>query len=302
MSKTDSYISAGARLKAALKAEKPLQIVGTINAYCAIMAEKIGFRCLYISGAGVANASYGLPDLGITNLNDVLIDVKRVTDVTKLPVLVDVDTGFGEAFGIARTVREMEKVGAAAIHLEDQISAKRCGHRPNKTIVSSEEMVDRIKSAVDAKTDPDFSIMARTDAISSEGIDSAIKRIKAYVDAGANMIFAEAVTGLEQYDKIVKAIDVPVLANITEFGKTPMFTIEELREVGVSLVLYPLSAFRAMNAAALQVYETLRKQGTQRDSLNIMQTRDELYKFLNYENYEKKLDELFCDKSNNLKR
>lgn len=299
MSKTNSSLpsgSAGVRLKAALKAEKPLQIVGAINAHCAIMAEKTGFRCLYISGAGVANASYGLPDLGITNLNDVLIDVRRITSVSALPVLVDVDTGFGDALGIARTVKEMEKAGVAAIHIEDQVTAKRCGHRPNKVLVEKEEMVDRIKAAVDAKIDPDFIIMARTDAIASEGIDSTIARIKAYMSAGADMIFAEAVTELGQYNKIAKAVDVPILANITEFGKTPMFTINELKEAGVSLILYPLSAFRAMSAAALNVYKTLRAEGSQKSVINTMQTRDELYKFLDYEKYEKKLDQLFANK------
>jgi len=296
MSKTHSSISAGAKLKAALKAEKPLQVVGAINAYCAIMAKKTGFRCLYVSGAGVANASYGMPDLGITNLDDVLIDVMRITDATSLPILVDVDTGFGDAFGIARTVKEMEKVGVAAIHIEDQVADKRCGHRPNKALVEKEEMCDRIKAAIDARTDSDFIIMARTDALASEGLDSSIARMKAYVAAGADMIFAEAVTELNQYKKISEAINVPILANITEFGKTPMFTVDELKGAGVSLVLYPLSAFRAMNAAALNVYKTLRKEGSQKNILSAMQTRDELYKFLDYEKYEKKLDQLFAKK------
>ncbi len=288
-------VSAGAKLKKALQEEKPLQVVGTINAYSAIMAQKIGFRCLYISGAGVANASFGIPDLGITTLNDVLQDVRRITGVTELPVLVDADTGFGSAFNIARTVREMIKAGAAAIHIEDQVSAKRCGHRPNKAIVPTEEMVDRIKVAVDAKTDPDFVIMARTDALASEGIAAAIKRAKAYVTAGADMIFAEAVTEINQYKEFSKALNVPVLANITEFGQTPLFTIDELKTAGVSLVLYPLSAFRAMNAAALNVYKTIKKSGSQKSILDTMQTRAELYKFLGYEEYEKKLDKLFSE-------
>lgn len=300
MSETLSFsssASAGARFKAALRAEKPLQIVGAINAYCAIMAEKSGFRCLYISGAGVANASYGLPDLGITNLNDVLEEIRRITSVTNLPVLVDVDTGFGDAFGIARTIKEMERAGVAAIHIEDQVAAKRCGHRPNKALVEREEMVDRIKAAVDAKSNPHFVIMARTDALAKEGIDATIARINAYVAAGANMIFAEAVTELDQYSKIVKAADVPVLANITEFGQTPLFALEELKKAGVSMVLYPLSAFRAMNAAALNVYKTLRTEGSQKNVLSTMQSRYELYDFLNYDEYEKKLDQLFAEKT-----
>ena len=296
MSSSQSPLSAGARFKAALKAENPLQVVGAVNAYCAIMAEKIGFRCLYISGAGVANASYGLPDLGITNLDDVLMDVMRITDATSLPILVDVDTGFGDAFGIARTVKEMERAGAAAIHIEDQVADKRCGHRPNKVLVDKDEMVDRIKAAVDAKTDPDFIIMARTDSLASEGMDSAMARIKAYVCAGADMIFAEAVTKLDEYSQITKAVDVPILANITEFGKTPMFTVNELKNAGVSIVLYPLSAFRAMNAAALHVYKTVRTEGSQKSIIDSMQTRDELYKYLDYEKYEKKLDQLFAQK------
>lgn len=293
----NTHSSAGNKFRAALKAEKPLQIVGAINAYCAIMAEKVGFHCLYISGAGVANASHGLPDLGITTLNDVLEEVRRLTSITTLPVLVDADTGFGSAFNIARTVREMIKAGAAAIHIEDQVSAKRCGHRPNKALVSKEEMVDRIKTAVDAKieakTDPDFIIMARTDAIASEGLSAAISRAKAYVEAGADMIFAEAVTELSQYKEFARATNVPVLANITEFGQTPMFTLKELKDADVSMVLYPLSAFRAMNAAALKVYQTLRQVGSQKDIINSMQTRAELYDFLGYDNYEKKLDKLF---------
>jgi len=265
--------SAGTKLKAALKAEKPLQVIGTINAYCAVMAEKVGFRCLYISGAGVANASYGLPDLGITTLNDVIEDVRRISSVTGLPIIVDADTGFGSAFNIARTVRQMTKAGAAAIHIEDQVFAKRCGHRPGKALVSKEEMVDRIKAAVDAKTDPDFIIMARTDAIASEGLHAAISRAKAYVTAGADMIFAEAVTRLEDYKEFSKAINVPILANITEFGQTPLFTVDELKGAGVSLVLYPLSAFRAMSAAALDVYKIIKKTGSQKEVVNKMQSR-----------------------------
>jgi methylisocitrate lyase len=283
--------SPGFKLKTALKTEKPLQVIGTINAYSAIMAEKVGFKCLYVSGAGVANASFGIP--GITTLNDVVEDVRRITAVTELPILVDADTGFGSAFNIARTVKEMTKAGAAAIHLEDQVFAKRCGHRPNKALVNKEEMVDRIKAAVDAKIDADFVIMARTDAIASEGIKSAIDRAKAYVAAGADMIFAEAVTELNQYKEFSKEVNVPILANITEFGQTPLFTVDELKSAGVNLVLYPLSAFRAMNAAALNVYKTIRKCGTQKDVINSMQTRADLYEFLGYEEYEKKLDTLF---------
>lgn len=291
--------SPGSKLKAALKAEKPLQVIGTINAYCAIMAEKVGFKCLYVSGAGVANASFALPDLGITTLNDLVEDVRRITSATSLPVLVDADTGFGSAFNIARTVKQLSKAGAAALHLEDQVSAKRCGHRPNKALVSKEEMVDRIKAAVDAKTDPDFMIMARTDAIASEGLNSAIVRAKAYVAAGADMIFAEAVTELNQYKEFSQAVNVPILANITEFGQTPLFTVDELKNAGVSLVLYPLSAFRAMNAAALNVYKTIKNTGTQKDLISSMQTRAELYDFLRYEDYEKKLDTLFKNNEKN---
>ncbi len=291
--------SPGSRLKAALKAEKPLQVIGTINAYSALMAEKVGFNCLYVSGAGVANASFGLPDLGITTLNDVIEDVRRIANVTSLPILVDADTGFGSAFNIARTVVEMTKAGAAGIHLEDQVFAKRCGHRPNKALVSKEEMVDRIKAAVDAKIDPDFIIMARTDAIASEGISNAIARAKAYAAAGADMIFAEAVTELNQYKEFSQAVKVPILANITEFGQTPLFTLDQLKNAGVSLVLYPLSAFRAMNAAALKVFEIIRETGTQKDLISSMQTRAQLYEFLRYEDYEKKLDTLFKNSETN---
>lgn len=293
MSRASKRSSAGERFRAALRAEKPLQIVGAINAYSAILAEKSGFRALYLSGAGVANASFGVPDLGITSLNDVLEDVRRITAASNLPLLVDADTGWGSAFGIARTVREMTLAGAAAIHLEDQVSAKRCGHRPGKELVSSEEMCDRIKAAVDAKTDPAFVVMARTDAAAGEGVGAAIQRARAYVKAGAEMIFAEALTDISQYKQFCEALRVPVLANITEFGKTPLFTTRELRSAGVAMALYPLSAFRSMNAAALSVYSTIRKEGTQKSVLAQMQTREELYKFLDYHSYETKLDELF---------
>jgi methylisocitrate lyase len=289
--------SAGAKLRAALKAENPLQIVGTINAYAAIMAEKVGYRALYVSGAGVANASYGLPDLGITTLNDVVEDVRRISNATALPILVDIDTGFGGAFSIERTIKEMIEAGAAAVHIEDQVSDKRCGHRPNKALVSTVEMVDRIKAAVDAKTDPDFVIMARTDALAQEGLDAALTRAKAYVAAGADMIFAEAVTELDQYKQFIKVTKVPILANITEFGQTPLFTLNELKNAGVSIALYPLSAFRAMSAAALKVYKTLRKDGTQKNVLDLMQSRAELYEFLHYTDFEEKLDRLFAKES-----
>ncbi len=284
--------SAGRRLHDALAIENPLQVVGTINAYSALMAERVGFRAIYLSGGGVANASYGLPDIGMTTLNDVLEDVRRITSTTELPLLVDADTGWGNAFMIAKTIRQMIRAGAAGVHIEDQVQAKRCGHRPNKEIVSTAEMVDRMKAAADAKTDPDFVLMARTDAAAVEGIDGAIERACRYTEAGADMIFAEALTELDQYHKFANAVDVPILANITEFGKTPLYTIEELKAAGVSLVLYPLSAFRAMSAAALNVYETLRREGTQKDVLHTMQTRAELYEFLNYHEYERKLDQL----------
>jgi methylisocitrate lyase len=285
--------SPGRRLREAVHIEQPLQVVGTINAYSAIMAEQVGFRALYVSGAGVANASFGLPDLGITTLPDVLEDVRRITSVTELPVLVDADTGFGGAFQIARTIREMNRAGAAGIHIEDQVAAKRCGHRPNKAIVSRGEMVDRIKAAADAREDSNFVLMARTDALAVEGLEAAIERACACVEAGADMIFPEAMTDLEQYRIFVEAVKVPVLANITEFGRTPLFTVEELRSAGVALTLYPLSAFRAMCAAALQVYQTLRQEGTQRNVLDLMQTRSDLYDFLHYHAYEQKLDSLF---------
>ncbi len=285
--------TAGARFRAAVEEEKPLQVVGAINAYHARLAEASGFRALYVSGGGVAAGSCGIPDLGITSMEDVLIDVRRITDVTNLPVLVDIDTGWGGALNIARTIRSMIKAGAAAVHIEDQVQQKRCGHRPNKAIVTQEEMVDRIKAAVDAKTDPDFVIMARTDALSVEGLNAAIDRACACVEAGADMIFPEAMTELGMYQKFVDAVNVPILANITEFGSTPLFTIKELASVDVSLALYPLSAFRAMNAAALKVYSSLRQEGTQKNIVDIMQSRSDLYDYLGYHDYEKKLDELF---------
>ena len=285
--------SAGKRFREALKASSPLQIVGTINAYQALQATKVGHKAIYLSGGGIANASYGLPDLGMTMIEDVCIDIRRVTSICDTPLIVDADTGWGHAFNIARTVKEMTKAGAAGIHLEDQVAAKRCGHRPNKELVSTEEMCDRIRAAVDAKTDPDFVIMARTDAHASEGQQSAIDRAKAYVEAGADMIFAEAIHTLKEYKEFTDVIKVPVLANITEFGATPMFTTEELGSVGISMVLYPLSAFRAMNKAALAVYQELKDKGTQEGVLDTMQTRMELYDMLNYHAYEQKMDELF---------
>ncbi|HSO84278.1 methylisocitrate lyase [Thiocapsa sp.] len=285
-------LTPGARLRLAVKEEHPLQVVGAVNAYHAMMAERTGYRALYLSGGGVAACSFGIPDLGMTSLDNVLEDVRRITDATALPLLVDADTGWGGAFNIARTVRLMNRAGAAGCHIEDQVAAKRCGHRPGKAIVSKEEMVDRIKAAVDARTD-DFVIMARTDALAVEGIDSAIERAVACVEAGADMIFPEAMTELAQYEQFIAAVKVPVLANITEFGSTPYFTTTELGEVGVSLVLYPLSAFRAMNLAALKVYEAIRRDGTQAAVVDTMQTRMDLYDFLNYHGFEQKLDELF---------
>jgi methylisocitrate lyase len=287
----------GQRFRDALKEEKPLQVIGTICAYHALMAKRAGYKAIYLSGGGVAAGSLGTPDLGISNLDDVLTDIRRITDVCDLPLLVDVDTGFGaSAFNVARTTRSLVKFGAAAMHIEDQVGAKRCGHRPGKELVAKEEMADRIKAAVDARTDPDFAIMARTDALANEGLDAALERSLLYVKAGADMIFPEAITDLGMYRKFVDTVKVPVLANITEFGKTPLFTVEELRSAGVAMALYPLSAFRAMNKAALKVYETLRKQGTQKQLLGEMQTRDELYDFLNYHSYEEKLDELFSSR------
>ena len=287
----------GKKFRRAITKESPLQVIGAINAYHARLAERSGFQALYLSGGGVAAGSLGIPDLGITTLEDVLIDIRRITDVTSLPLLVDIDTGFGGAFNIARTIKSVEKAGAAAVHIEDQVQAKRCGHRPNKAIVTQDEMVDRVKAAVDAKTDPDFVIMARTDALAVEGLNSAIDRACACVEAGADMIFPEAINDLETYQKFTTKVNVPVLANITEFGATPLFTTEELRGVGISIVLYPLSAFRAMNKAALKIYEGIREHGTQKDLINEMQTREELYDFLNYHDYEKKLDALFKKES-----
>lgn len=288
--------SPGKLFRKALSEEKPLQIVGTLNAYCALMAERAGYRALYLSGGGVAYGSYGLPDLGITNLNDVLEDANRITSAVDVPLLVDIDTGFGHVFGIARTIREMIKAGVAAVHIEDQVIAKRCGHRPGKAVVSTHEMQDRIKAAVDARTDDQFVIMARTDALALENLDAVIERIVRYVEAGADMIFAEAVTELSQYEKIAAAAKVPILANITEFGQTPLFTTKELHKAGVNMVLYPLSAFRAMNKAAWNVYQTIRKEGTQKDLISAMQTRAELYDFLNYSEYEKVLDKYIQEK------
>ncbi|MBK6744098.1 MAG: methylisocitrate lyase [Hydrogenophilales bacterium] len=286
--------SAGARFRAAVANEQPLQVIGAINAYHAKMAERVGYKALYISGGGVAAGSLGLPDLGISTLDDVLTDVRRITDATDLPVLVDVDTGFGGAFNIARTVKSMIKYGAGAIHIEDQVLAKRCGHRPGKAIVAQAEMVDRVKAAVDAKTDADFVIMARTDALAVEGLQSAIDRACACVEAGADMIFPEAMTDLAMYKQFVEAVKVPVLANITEFGSTPLYTVDELRGADVSIVLYPLSAFRAMNLAALKVYEAVRRDGTQKNVVDLMQTRMDLYDTLGYHDFEKKLDALFA--------
>jgi len=288
-------VSPGAKFRQALKDEKPLQVVGAINAYHAILARASGYRAIYISGGGVAAGSLGVPDLGISNLDDVLTDVRRITDACDLPLMVDVDTGFGaSAFNVARTVKSMIKFGAAAMHIEDQVGAKRCGHRPGKELVSKDEMVDRIKAAVDAKTDPDFFVIARTDALASEGFERMLERAVACVEAGADGLFPEAITDLDMYAKVCKAVKVPVLANITEFGKTPLFTLEELRGAGIGIALYPLSAFRAANLAALRVYEDLRAHGTQQVSVKVMQTREDLYKYLGYHDYERKLDALFA--------
>jgi methylisocitrate lyase len=287
--------SPGARFRAALIQEKPLQVAGAINAYTARLAEATGFRALYLSGGGVAANSLGLPDLGISTMEDVLTDVRRITDASRLPLLVDIDTGWGGAFNIARTIRSMIKAGAAAVHIEDQVSAKRCGHRPGKELVSAAEMVDRIKAAVDARTDEHFVIMARTDAIANEGLSTAIERAQAYVAAGADMIFAEAATELAMYIEFRRAVGVPLLANITEFGQTPLFTRDELAAAGVDIVLYCCGAYRAMNAAALKVYETIRAEGTQRNVISLMQSRADLYHYLDYHAYERKLDELFMN-------
>jgi methylisocitrate lyase len=287
--------SAGARFRAAVTAERPLQVPGAICAYHAILAERSGFKAIYLSGGGVAAGSLGLPDLGISNLDDVLTDVRRITDVCALPLLVDVDTGFGaSAFNIARSVKSLIKSGAGAMHIEDQVGAKRCGHRPGKELVSQQEMVDRIKAAADARTDADFVIMARTDALAVEGLDAAIARAQACVEAGADMIFPEAITELSMYRKFADAVGVPILANLTEFGQTPLFTVDEIAGAGVAIALYPLSAFRAMNQAALNVYRALRRDGTQKNVVDTMQTRNDLYDFLGYHAYEQKLDELFA--------
>jgi methylisocitrate lyase len=292
-----STLSPGARLRAAVEAERPLQLVGAVNAFSALLAERSGFKALYLSGAGVANASFGVPDLGITSRNDVCEDVRRVTSATLLPLLVDADTGWGTAFNIARTTADLAKAGAAGMHLEDQVAAKRCGHRPGKQLVASAEMVDRIHAAVDARADEDFVIMARTDAHAVEGQQAALQRAAAYVEAGADMIFAEALTSLEQYRQFSAAVRAPLLANITEFGRTPLFTCAELHAAGVRLVLYPLSAFRAAARASLEVYGAIRREGTQASVLDRMQTRAELYDVLRYHDYERKLDELFGEAS-----
>ncbi|AOM02231.1 methylisocitrate lyase [Cobetia marina] len=285
--------SPGARFRAALEANRPLPIVGTINAYTAIMAERVGHQAIYLSGGGVANASYGLPDLGMTSMNDVLEDARRITAASELPLLVDIDTGWGGAFNIARTIQEMERAGVAAVHLEDQVAQKRCGHRPNKAIVSSQEMVDRIKAAADARRDDSFYLIARTDAFQKEGLEAAVARANACVEAGADAIFAEAVHTLEDYRAFCEGVDAPILANITEFGATPLFNQRELGDVGCRMVLYPLSAFRAMNAAALKVYQNIHDKGDQKDVVDDMQTRMELYDFLDYHTFEQKLDTLF---------
>jgi methylisocitrate lyase len=290
--------SPGSRLKAAVAAEKPLQLIGTINAYTARMAEATGYKAIYLSGGGVAANSLGMPDLGISSLEDVLIDVRRITDASALPLLVDADTGWGGAFNIARTVRSLAKAGAAGMHIEDQVQTKRCGHRPGKAIVSQGEMVDRVKAAVDARGDDDFVIMARTDALAVEGLNAAIERAQACVEAGADMIFPEAVTDLAMYRQFRAAVKVPILANITEFGATPLYGVQELASADVDIVLYCCGAYRAMNAAALKVYQAIRRDGTQKGVLDLMQTRSELYEFLNYHAYEQKLDELFSREDN----
>ena len=289
-------MSAGTRFRAALEAERPLQIVGTINAYTALLAERAGHKAIYLSGAGVANASFGLPDLAMTTLNDVCEDIRRIASATSLPLLVDADTGWGSALMISRTVREMTRAGAAACHIEDQVAEKRCGHRPGKALVETGEMCDRLKAATDGRIDDSFVIMARTDAHAVEGQPAAIERAVAYAAAGADMIFAEALTTVEEYKQFTDAVDVPVLANLTEFGKTPLFTSDEMASAGVRMTLYPLSAFRAMSAAALGVYETIRNDGTQKESIDNMQTREELYDVLGYQAYEDKLDELFAER------
>lgn len=285
--------SMGKAFREALASENPLQIVGTINAYTSLLAARSGYKAIYLSGAGVANASYGLPDLGMTTLDNVLEDARRITSASDLPLLVDIDTGWGGAFNIARTIRSLCDAGVAAVHLEDQIGEKRCGHRPNKSIVSKAEMVDRIKAAVDAKPDPDFVVMARTDALAVEGMEPMLERVKAYEEAGADAIFAEAMTEIDMYKRITSLVDIPVLANLTEFGMTPLYTTEQLADVGIRMALYPLSAFRAMNQAALTVYQTIREQGTQQEVVPMMQTREALYDFLGYHEFEQKLDALY---------
>jgi len=290
-------LSSGAKFRAALAQEHPLQVIGAINAFTARMAERAGFRALYLSGGGVAANSLGMPDLGISTLEDVLVDVRRITEVTTLPLLVDIDTGWGSAFNIARTIRSMIKAGAGAVHMEDQVGAKRCGHRPGKEVVSRDEMVDRIKAAVDARSDPGFVIMARTDALATEGLDAAIGRAVVYVEAGADMIFPEAITELAMYRRFKDAVEVPILANITEFGQTPLFTTAELASAGVDMALYCCSAYRAMNKAALDVYRAIRRDGTQKNVLDAMQTRAELYDMLGYHAYEEKLDALFAKRT-----
>src|ERR1035438_2739156 len=294
MAEASNSTSPGARFRAAMLQEKPLQVAGAINAYTATMAEATGFRALYLSGGGVAANSLGMPDLGISTMEDVLTDVRRITDATTLPLLVDIDTGWGGAFNIARTIRSMAKAGAAAVHMEDQVGTKRCGHRPGKELVAATEMVDRIKAAVDARTDEHFVLMARTDALANEGLDAAIHRAQAYVEAGADMIFAEAITEVSMYRQFRNAVGVPILANITEFGQTPLFTREELAGAGVDIILYCCAAYRAMNAAALKVYEAIRSEGTQKNVVSLMQSRADLYRYLDYHAYENKLDELFA--------
>src|ERR1700735_420897 len=293
---TEGQDSPGAGFRSAVKQEHPLQVIGAINAYTARMAQATGFQALYLSGGGVAANSLGMPDLGISTMEDVLTDARRITDVTTLPLLVDIDTGWGGAFNIARTIRSMERAGVAAVHIEDQVGTKRCGHRPGKEVVPAEEMVDRIKAAVDARTDQDFVIMARTDALAGEGLAAALDRCATYVAAGADMIFAEAVTDLALYPRFKERLGVPILANITEFGQTPLYTAQELAAAGVDIVLYCCAAYRAMNAAALKVYETIRSEGSQESVLPLMQTRDDLYRYLDYHAYEQKLDELFAKK------
>ncbi|MGG4609728.1 methylisocitrate lyase [Providencia sp. Me31A] len=296
-------MSAGKKFREAINQESPLQLVGTINANHALLAKQAGYKAIYLSGGGVAAGSLGMPDLGISTLEDVLIDIRRITDVCDLPLMVDADIGFGpSAFNVARTVKSFCKAGAAGLHLEDQVGAKRCGHRPNKEIVPTQEMVDRIKAAVDARVDDSFVIMARTDALAVEGIDAALERSQAYIEAGADMLFPEAITELPMYQRFTHITDAPVLANLTEFGQTPLFTLDELRSVGIAIALYPLSAFRAMNKAAEQVYSTLRQEGTQKNLLPLMQTREELYQSINYYDYEQKLDALFSQKNNRIQR